>query len=164
MNSFPKSLSFGLSACRYWNDPKMLEKFGQAMGGTFPGMGGIPGAETAAANGAAGGEEEEEEEEELGEATVHSTASAGAFPRGLVPALCMLVRPQQWHMLGHLQYLAQQSWQIYASCTDAPLGDTALLVWRHGLVHFKHPDLTRQTASIREDGMFVCQNSSCMMQ
>lgn len=62
---------------KYWNDPKMLEKFGQAMGGTFPGMGGIPGAETAAANGAAGGEEEEEEEEELGEATVHSTASAG---------------------------------------------------------------------------------------
>lgn len=68
------------TSCRYWNDPKMLEKFGQAMGGAFPGMGGIPGAEAPAANGTAGGEEEEEEEEELGEATVHSTASAGTLP------------------------------------------------------------------------------------
>lgn len=77
---------FVLCASRYWNDPKMLEKFGQAMGGAFPGMGGMPGApgaDGAAADGAAEGAEEEEEEE-LGEATVHSTASAGTVvPLGM---------------------------------------------------------------------------------
>ena len=50
---------------------------GGAMPGMMGGMPGMPGMANGAAAGEAGAGEEEEEEEDLGEATVHSTASAG---------------------------------------------------------------------------------------
>jgi hypothetical protein len=62
-------------ACRYWNDPAVLSKLGQAMGVGIPGEAGLP-----AYRNEEGTEEEgeddvgEEEEEEL---TVHHTASTG---------------------------------------------------------------------------------------
>ncbi|KAK9868311.1 hypothetical protein WJX84_004193 [Apatococcus fuscideae] len=68
---------------KYWNDPKVLEKLSSAMGGAFggmpgmPGMAGMPGAAGINGAGPDAEEEEGEEEEDLGEATVHSAASAG---------------------------------------------------------------------------------------
>lgn len=58
--------------CRYWNDPAVLSRLGQAMGVGVPGADGlqIPGE-------SANDEEEEEGEEEDDELTVHHTASTG---------------------------------------------------------------------------------------
>jgi hypothetical protein len=62
-------------ACRYWNDPAVLSKLGQAMGVGIPGEAGLP-----AYRNEEGTEEEGEEdvgEEEEDELTVHHTASTG---------------------------------------------------------------------------------------
>ncbi len=61
-------------ACRYWNDPAVLSKLGQAMGGGISGEAGLPVEHDLAY------EEEGEEdvgEEEEDELTVHHTASTG---------------------------------------------------------------------------------------
>lgn len=71
---------------KYWNDPKVLEKFGKAMGpGSMPGMPGVPGmpgeletqgdtgdADNAGASKDDENAEEEEEEEDIPE--IHSLA------------------------------------------------------------------------------------------
>jgi hypothetical protein len=62
-------------ACRYWNDPAVLSKLGQAMGVGIPGEAGLP-----AYRNEEGTEEEGEDdvgEEEEDELTVHHTASTG---------------------------------------------------------------------------------------
>lgn len=60
-----------LCFCRYWNDPVVLSKLGQAMGVGVPGEGGLGMPE------AANDEDDEEGDEEEDELTVHHTASTG---------------------------------------------------------------------------------------
>lgn len=65
-------MRFSISFCRYWNDPVVLSKLGQAMGVGVPGEGGlhVPGE-------SANDEDEEDGDEEDEELTVHHTASTG---------------------------------------------------------------------------------------